>query len=1678
MKSRSSSSSSRKENTPMPPPSAVALNQSRKPAAVFVNTTERAAARAALKAIATPQEVHNDLLNQVPEDSTSLAKVHGALDPEAATGAAAEALVPGSDTLASSSSAKEAGSSPDAVAVHGALDPASGEEPAPAAAAAEVQVDGGDLLASLNSAKKAGSDPDAVAANTILIHDASTASSSAKEVGSSPDAVAVHGAFPPEDSTPEAATEALAANFMLGASSASSSVSAAADEAPSTGFSILPSNAGAIWTGATVVHPQTGFPPDGKACGAVVVMVLELLVQGLNPDLLKPTTPNHARSAITYSLDAKQLVTLEMLEGPLDALGRERVDVIWMYSKDKKRHLEGWVDFHDGSKLTYKDAFRLTPEHWFSDDIINACVLLMNKYLCEHSLDNATVVMNSFFACKAERNSFDLARWLNKAFAGVHPTRLLMPVHVGGNHWLALSLRLAEGRVIFADVWPGTGQDESFNYADVVAIVVQAVQEFISSTNILPPGAVKSTAAAIRCRICLSEAPRHGKQMCDACHSAVVESRADSASAVVRATPHVVVESSSPAISKPKCRVCIGEPLPGKDMCDACQSAVAYYLADSATPPVAVGSSSDVISNPKCSLCTGALQPGKDMCDACHSVVKESRESSPEWVIPLLPLEAHRLEQLQAARACRLDDIVNVEGTLTRTQTVRARVTDIESDHLEKDADYANYLCTLRSETGVNAHADIMVEGLLYVEDMRRDHTHGDAPEVIIISRDILDAPLVVFEVSRDLEGKPTFRRAADYKNESSSQLTAYLLRSNENAGHPFAAHYDVLVPVVEVEHLNDPKGYGPLLQTMMSLVMVHPVVVKFEITGTPDVILSFFLFGRGNDGSCLFRSAALILEAQEAQKLVCPRTAFFAMPRSLPRLNDEETKRCATKQTQKSLLKEIRNTNWSGEKVLESTSIAGQMRLMKAVRWLFGKPIEKTSVCVDVGAGHGNVALYSDYPMLAIECDPLLSVSLKRMYLILREKGYNLDVGVSFLSINAKNMVSFDGFEVAFLYECHGGTKNGFNDEHKRIVKTLLGSKGLKAFCSTKLQTHCLEGYVEDDAEFEDLLRGWVVFKLDGVSRTKCKPMTYVYVRMEELYPTCNPVFHEVPAFNDRLVKSALHNGPSTELWTVRLNKNGREVSTSQNELRITIGDLVITDNLTSCVISTGDTVSSRDQSGVVIGLACTMPLQNKLPFQLVVVVSCDPLAFQLLDQLDLLQVNSVNRVPITDEQMSQCKMYYKAHVLKICSQQRSSRHAKKANIQSVTPTQQRGSESDSGVDRPQSKREERSKKGKDQAVAPAQETTQEQEMAEKKAKDHAKAQEKIDNQAKAQEKIDRLLEKGRLRLDKSLQQFKKVQVANKAVKQKLRREKTKRTELEAEQEEAEQEEDEQEEDELDNGNEISDSAGYLSSSKETPPITRSKSAGAVRAPSPAETPPIKRPKPMLPTPSPVTRSKHGGALLDPEALELPGKADASNQKLTDLLASSQKMTDLLAATNKKMTETLMSELAKNTRAKEPVQEPVNEMRIQSLLLEVTAKLDSTALSIQRQIENKSRDVKAKEKKRERKAIEAKTFMVQKQFLDMQTAFQEKINEEFAAQRNRSKLENGLKKMKLLMETTKTANAEQGKRAFELEVKRLELAQEQARADARADRADARRHSKRQRSRSARFHFALFCFA
>jgi uncharacterized coiled-coil protein SlyX len=954
---------------------------------------------------------------------------------------------------------------------------------------------------------------------------------------------------------------------------------------------------------------------------------------------------------------------------------------------------------------------------------------------------------------------------------------------------------------------------------------------------------------------------------------------------------------------------------------------------------------------------------------------------------------------------------------------VRARVTNIEATRLESDPEYANYLCTLRAELGVVAHADPMVEAVLYVDVMRRDHTHGDDPEVVIISRDILAAPLVVFEVSRDPEGKPTFRCAADYKNESSSQLTAYLLRSRENAtGHLFA-HYDVLVPVVKVEDLNNPQTHGPLLQSMMALVMVHPVVVKFEITGAPDVTLSFFLFGRGNDGACLFRSAALILQAQE---LIRPCTAFVVIPRSLPKLNDEETKRCASKQTQKSCVKEIRNTNWSGDKVLESTSITGQMRLEKLLRCVFRELISKTSVCVDVGAGHGNVALYSDYPMLAIECDPLLNVSLKRMYVILCEKhGKNgSNQAVSFLYMNAKDMLSFDGFEMAFLYECHGGTKNGYNDEHKRIVKTLLGSKGLKAFCSTKLQTHCLEGYIEDDAEFVELLSGWVVFKVDGVSRTRCKPMTYVYVRKEQLYPTCNPGVREVSPFNDRLIQNALHNGDSTGLWTVRLAKNGREVSTSQNELRITIGDLVITDSLTSCVITTGDAVSSQVQSGVVIGLACTMPLPNMNPFKLVVVVSVDPFQFELLDQLEILKIDSINRHTISDEQIKQCKAHFKTNVLKVSQQRSSSRHVKKMSF--VTPAQKRGNESDSNSDEPPN----------GQVVEPTQFSTQEI------LDGQAKAQEILDNQAKAQEKLERQIDSGRLRLQKTAKMFKQVQAGNKTARQKLKRENEKKIP------------------ELDSTESLECAEdGLLDSDTsdltEAPTITRSKRGESELRP--------------------FTRSKQKHAV----------DGVASNSEIIDVLAPNPIMSDVLASNHKIMSDLLasnlkmMSELVKTKPVKESVEVPsVNEMRIQSLLLEATTKFDNAALSIQRQIDNKSKDVKAKEKKRERKASDAKTQAMQKEYLEMQLAFQKKISEDLAAQNNRSKLEKGLKKMKLLLETTKTVNAEQGKHAFEVQVKRLELAQEQARADARAD---ARwlngGCTKRQRSRSARFHFALFLF-
>ena len=309
-------------------------------------------------------------------------------------------------------------------------------------------------------------------------------------------------------------------------------------------------------------------------------------------------------------------------------------------------------------------------------------------------------------------------------------------------------------------------------------------------------------------------------------------------------------------------------------------------------------------------------------------------------------------------------------------------------------------------------------------------------------------------------------------------------------------------------------------------------------------------------------------------------------------------------------------------------------------------------------------------------------------------------------------------------------------------------------------------------------------------------------------------------------------------------------------------------------------------------------------------------------------------------------------------------------------------------------------------------------------------RSQEKFDRKlakqlTTAQEKIDGKLEQARLTLSKSTQQFRTVQKANKTAKQRLQRENKKRDGIKTKRTQRESELETEQETELSGS-----TAGESSDFAETP-------------------------------------SKYGVSLITPET---PPKYRESlitpSPTIADLFASNQKMADLLAASNKKLAETL-SELSKT----KPVQESVNEKNIQGLLLEVTAKLDNTALSIQLAIENKSKDVKAQERKRVREASEQK-------FLEMQTTFQRKISDELATQKSRSKLQKGLKKMKLLMETAKTATAEQGKRAFELEVKRLELAQEQARADALWLRGSySKRQRSRSRSRSARFHYFCIIF-
>ena len=374
---------------------------------------------------------------------------------------------------------------------------------------------------------------------------------------------------------------------------------------------------------------------------------------------------------------------------------------------------------------------------------------------------------------------------------------------------------------------------------------------------------------------------------------------------------------------------------------------------------------------------------------------------------------------------------------------------------------------------------------------------------------------------------------------------------------------------------------------------------------------------------------------------------------RILPRLNEEETRQCQAHEAHNRSLKEYQNTTWSGKAVLDSTSIKSQLRLSKAIRLLMYDD-SLVGPFVDIGAGRGDVCFFpleKNVSTVALEVDELLNSSMKRMLLSLRDNGYC--PRVAFLCMNAMNMPDFEGFEVAFLYESHGGTKSGYNLEHKIIITKLLRSSTVRAFSSTKLQHNCLESYSQDP-EFKRLLKPWSIFKYSGVRRAGNTPMTCVYIKNSELFKTTTvtPIKRDqrVSALNSRVIQAAnsmAHD--SRNVWSVRLKDGGRESTMdigttsghgSADKLRLTLGDFELVDCLTGSVFATGASVVGVNFTGKAIGFAYGQPRRGTTEFQqpayLVVVshvhVGASP-SYKLVNQLEISNVNAPDMiVPISD--------------------------------------------------------------------------------------------------------------------------------------------------------------------------------------------------------------------------------------------------------------------------------------------------------------------------------------------------------------------------------------------------------------------------------------------------------------
>jgi hypothetical protein len=512
-----------------------------------------------------------------------------------------------------------------------------------------------------------------------------------------------------------------------------------------------------------------------------------------------------------------------------------------------------------------------------------------------------------------------------------------------------------------------------------------------------------------------------------------------------------------------------------------------------------------------------------------------------------------------------------------------------------------------------------------------------DEPELVVAAESILAASLmIVSHPSGPDESLGGFAYTSHLNPKG--EKTMHLLRTNKQ-------HYDVLIPATHSEEQLKSDIHGRALEAAMSLAKVHPKKIKLH---TGD---EYWIFGMPANGNCGYFATNFLKKVYSPMFQRDGEHFAVKWSRKFEALSDADVQVARQVGDSFAQFKEVSNLSDGNQLgAYDETTAHGTQMLLHIFKVLVE---DETSLTVigDLGSGLGN-CLYYLSTLSTLQGKTICCVGIEEdQQLHHNSKAISLRLGsqqsVSMMMCPYENVSSFNGLDAVMLYEGHAGSSFTMTERHFKMILTILRSKTVQIFSSTKLQSNLESIFRARSSEFETALTDWQVIRLEtNIGRRNNRPQTYLYVRKQAIFaPDARWPWGRdtVEADSDmritNLVTAARLRGLGL-LWTVDVEVNNTKAKKVRSKdlvdgskIGMISGKIKFQCCFTSLVVVPGCAVTARGNiTGVFVGVCYhhsgMHEKSNESAFRnpADLILQVQPSDFRVISQMDLVSVDNIS--------------------------------------------------------------------------------------------------------------------------------------------------------------------------------------------------------------------------------------------------------------------------------------------------------------------------------------------------------------------------------------------------------------------------------------------------------------------